>query len=433
MGTQLAFFLGKEDKQLLSGLKQNQKEKFSFETKMFCKNRSVKWLNWNVVVKDEKWFVNARDITEAKEVEIIRTYLATVVKQSDDAIYIHNNEGNIISWNEGAEKIYGYSESEALRMKVWNIVPEFLQPETQTLVEKIWAGEKVRAMETKRITRQGNLVDVLFSASCIVDSRTQQKSMAITERDVTLQKIADQQIRRLNDDLKINVLQLNETNKELESFSYSVSHDLRAPLRAINGYARILEEDNVETLSDDSKKVLNKLSSNVDKMERLINDLLGFSKLGKKEVRKVSVDMTELVHSVVQEINSSLKHHANISIAELPQAYCDRSLFNQVWINLISNAIKYSGKKENPKIEIFASSAPAENTFFIKDNGAGFDVKYADKLFGTFQRLHGPTEFEGTGVGLATVKRIITKHGGNIWADAKLNEGATFYFTIPLT
>jgi PAS domain S-box-containing protein len=431
-GTLLAFFLGKDDAILLKGLKENPKEQFSFETKIYCKDRSAKWLHWNVVVRDEKWYVNARDITEVKEVERIRMYLATVVKQSADAIYIHNNEGKIISWNEGAEKIYGYSESEALHMKVWNIVPEFLQPETQAIVEKIFAGEKLPPMETKRITRQGKFVDVVFSAACITDLRTQQKSMAITERDVTQQKLSDEQILKLNTELNNNLLQLRETNKELESFSYSISHDLRSPLRAIDGYARIIEEDNIDKLDDQSKDVLHKLSSNITKMDRLINDLLEFSKTGKKEVRKVNVDMKTLVQDVISDISTSLQHKANICIADLPPAYCDRSLFNQVWINLISNAIKYSRKKENPSIEIYASSNATENTYYIKDNGAGFDVKYAEKLFGTFQRLHDSTEFEGTGVGLAIVKRIITKHGGSISADARPDEGAVFCFTLPI-
>jgi PAS domain S-box-containing protein len=431
MGTMLAFFLAKEDVALLKSLTDSAKENLSFETKIYCKDRSAKWLHWNVVVKDEKWFINARDITEAKEVERIRMYLATVVKQSADAIYIHNDEGRIISWNEGAEKIYGYSEREAMNMKVWNIVPEFLHPETQSIVEKIFAGEKVELMETKRVTRQGKFVDVVFSAARITDLRTQQKSIAITERDVTQQKLSDEQIRKLNAELNNNLLQLRETNKELESFSYSVSHDLRSPLRAINGYARIIEEDNVDKLDEQSKDVLSKLTNNVAKMERLISDLLEFSKLGKKEVRKVNVDMERLVQDVIADINATSQHRASIHVASLPSAHCDRALFNQVWINLISNAIKYSRKKENPKIEIYASANGAENTYYIKDNGAGFDMTYADRLFGTFQRLHDSTTFEGTGVGLAIVKRIITKHGGNISADAKPEEGATFYFTLP--
>src|SRR5690606_38149495 len=171
-------------------------------------------------------------------VEKIRNHLATVVKQSSDAVYLHNDEGKIISWNTGAERIYGYTEEEALQMRVWNIIPEFLLPETQQLFDAILSGEKVEVLETKRVTKYGSFVDVLFSASAITDGSTQQKAIAITERDITQQKITDQQIQQLNAELKKNILQLQETNKELESFSYSVSHDLRAPLRAVSGNAR---------------------------------------------------------------------------------------------------------------------------------------------------------------------------------------------------
>jgi PAS domain S-box-containing protein len=430
-GTQLAFFLTNDDRTLMKELADKPKDRFAFETKIYCKDRSVKWLHWKVVVKGSRWFINARDITDVKEVERIRSYLATVVKQSADAIYIHDNDGKIISWNEGAEKIYGYGENEALNMKVWNIIPDYLQPETQGIVDKILTGEKVEALETKRVSRQGKFIDVLFSASCVIDGRTLQKSIAITERDITEQKLADERIRKLNAELNNNILQLAETNNELESFSYSVSHDLRSPLRVMHAHVGILEEDYIDKLDDEAKQLLAKLNNNILKMDRLINDLLAFSKLGKKRVGKSQVDMDLLVKEVLAEINTTIKHHAEITINKLPTVLCDRILFTQVWINLISNAIKYSSKKERPRIEISSTNEDGAVTFSIKDNGAGFDIKYADRLFGAFQRLHDPAEFEGTGIGLAMVKRVITKHGGQIWAEATRGEGASFYFTIP--
>lgn len=430
-GTSLAFFLGNEERVLVQNLSESNKERLSFETRIYCKNRSIKWLDWNVVVKGNKWFVNARDITEIKQVERIRNYLATVVKQSGDAIYIHDHEGKIISWNEGAAKIYGYTEQEALKMKVWNIIPEYLQPETQGIVDSIFTGEKIQLLETKRITKHGKFVNVLFSASLINDSNGGRNSIAITERDITQQKIADEQIRQLNSELKKNITQLEETNKELESFSYSVSHDLRAPLRAINGNARILEEDYLDKLDEEARYVLGKIHNNVKRMDRLIEDLLAFSKIGKKAVRRSRINMEDQVRNVIADIEGATTHNASIKIQALPAACVDPSLFSQVWINLISNAIKYSGKKAHPEIEIGSDVQGKETVYYVKDNGAGFDMLYADKLFGTFQRLHDASDFEGSGIGLAIVKRIITKHGGRIWAEAKIDEGATFYFAIP--
>jgi PAS domain S-box-containing protein len=430
--TSLLFYLDEQGRSLLKQLSENGKEKLSFETRIYCKNRTIKWLDWNVVVRYNKWFVNARDITEIKQVERIRNYLATVVKQSNDSIYIHDHEGNIISWNEGAERIYGYTEGEALRMKIWNIIPEYLQPEMQEMLAVMLKGGKIELLATKRLTKLGKLMDVLFSASVISDSGTSHNSIVITERDVTQQKIADEQIQQLNATLQKNVVQLEAANKELESFSYSVSHDLRAPLRALHGNARILEEDHGEKLDDDALKIIEKIHGNVTRMDGLINDLLAFSKIGKKEVRRSVVNMEELVKTNFAEISQASPNKVEILMGDLPEAYGDYSLINQVWTNLISNAVKYSSKKENPRIEVGSRKENGEIEYFIRDNGTGFDMAYANKLFGTFQRLHDVSEFEGTGIGLAIVQRIILKHGGLIRAQAEPGKGATFYFTLPL-
>ena len=430
-GTAITFFLNTEDKTRLIDVVKQAKDRFSFDTRVYCKDRSIKWLQWKVVVKDKKWYVNARDITEIKEVEKIRNYLATVVKQSNDAIYIHDNEGRIISWNEGAEKIYGYSESEALKMKIWNIIPEYMQMEIGGIVNKILKGKKIDLFETKRITKHGTLVDVLFSAAVMTDSGNDNKSIAITERDITDQKIADEQIKRLNTDLQNSVTELISANKELESFSYSVSHDLRSPLRAIDGYSKMFEEDHIGLLNDEAKRLLREIQYNAKKMGVLVDDLLAFSRLGRKEVEKQQININEIVEHILRDANNSTGRKAVIKINKLPMSYADYSLMRQVWTNLISNAIKYSEKKKSPEIEIGATDAKNETTYYIKDNGAGFDMNYADKLFGVFQRLHGTDEFEGTGIGLAIVQRIITKHGGSIRAEGKVDEGATFYFTLP--
>jgi len=430
-GVPVDFFLGDEDRTLVRDLKAKGNDRISFETKVYCKDRAIKWLQWNVAVKDGKWFINARDITLVKQVEKIRDYLTTVVKQSNDAIYIHDGEGRVISWNKGAEAIYGYSEEEALRMKIWNIVPEFLHDETQQTIDQLLCGAGFQAIETKRVTKRGKVVDVLFSASLVIDPENGARSFAIMERDITEQKIAAEQILLLNHDLRSKIIQLEGANKELESFSYSVSHDLRAPLRSLMGYASILKEDHSDILDVEANRMLEVIQRNAIKMNSLIDDLLEFSRLGKKEVSRVEVDMREVVDAIIGELTPSPSHEVVFNVGKLPHAMADQALITQVWTNFINNAVKYSGKKDAPRVDIDSYKEDNQTVFFIKDNGAGFDMQYADKLFGVFQRLHKQNEFEGTGIGLAIVHRVVTRHGGHVWAKAKPGEGATFYFSLP--
>jgi signal transduction histidine kinase len=232
--------------------------------------------------------------------------------------------------------------------------------------------------------------------------------------------------------VKERTVQFEEANKELESFSYSVSHDLRAPLRIINTYTEFLKSDYKDNLDAEGRKMLDAIGTNAKKMDRLIDDLLNLSRLGRKELVVNNVDMTGLVESVIKEKELFETNQTVIKIGELHPARCDRSLISQVWINLISNAIKYSGKKETPVIEISSQKTSHEIIYRIKDNGVGFDMKYAGKLFGVFQRLHKATDYEGTGVGLALINRIVLRHRGRVWADAAVDKGATFYFALPL-
>jgi PAS domain S-box-containing protein len=255
--------------------------------------------------------------------------------------------------------------------------------------------------------------------------------------DITKRKAAEQAIQKLNEELEARVQlrtnQLEAVNKELESFSYSVSHDLRAPLRSINGYAKMIEEDYQEVLDDEGKRLLSIVQHNAQRMGKLIDDLLSFSRLGRKELQKSTIHAKEFIEAAINELNKLAPHHAEIKTGRLADFQADYALINQVFVNLLSNAVKYSSKKEKPVITIDSEIKNNEVIYRISDNGAGFDMKYSDKLFGVFQRLHSDTEFEGTGVGLAIVQRIITKHGGKVWAEGKVNEGATFYFSLPLT
>jgi two-component system, sensor histidine kinase and response regulator len=271
----------------------------------------------------------------------------------------------------------------------------------------------------------------LTKAKVAVLLKIQGQKKELIEKNLILEK-ADSQIKQLNRDLQKNLIELETANKELESFSYSVSHDLRAPLRLIIGYTKILEEDCKERLQHDDQQVLEVIQQNANRMDVLIDDLLEFSKLGKKEVRKSEIDTEAIVRQTVWEIGKAFPNTADIKLDPLPIAYADYALLTQVWANLISNAVKYSSKSKRPVVEIGSQKIGSEIIYHVKDNGVGFDMAYADKLFNVFQRLHGPEEFEGTGVGLALVQRIIIKHGGKIWVEAKKNEGATFYFSLPV-
>jgi light-regulated signal transduction histidine kinase (bacteriophytochrome) len=244
------------------------------------------------------------------------------------------------------------------------------------------------------------------------------------------------QLRRENADLAAQLRertdQLQAAHKELEAFSHSVSHDLRAPLRAIDGYCRIIEEEMGDRFDESGKRLFAVVRDSSKKMATMIDDLLAFSKLGGKAINACQFDMGEVVDNAWQEVRAGWQgREPDFRLPSLPVAWGDPVLLRQVWVNLLFNALKFSGKQEAPVIEVSADRGTAETIYCVRDNGAGFDMRYAGKLFGAFQRMHSEQEFSGTGIGLAVVRRVVARHGGRVWAEAKVDEGAAFFFSLP--
>jgi PAS domain S-box-containing protein len=445
----LRFFLTAESRKLVDDLAAGGKKELFFETGMYNKSRQIKWLQWKVVVVDQKWFFNARDITEVKEVQKIRNYLATVVQQSNDAIYIYDNEEKIISWNEGAEKIYGYSQNEALNMSIWNIIPANLQSGMSDKINAITNGTTIHDLETQRITKRGKLIDVLFSAAVIEDEGSNRRSIAITERDITERKKAEYQIRLLNEGLEkkvqektkelqqVNInlenraAELQASNTELERFAFVASHDLKEPLRMVTSFLSLLSIESSKTLSIDAREYVQYALQGSQRMKELIEALLEYSRVGSEKLMRTKVDCTQIVKNVIADFDLQIqKSAAKIKVDPLPVIAGIGSQLQQLFQNLIGNALKYSDGR-SCEIEIGFHDKPGYFEFFVKDNGIGFDQKYAEKIFIIFQRLHDKSEYSGTGIGLAICKKIVEKAGGSIWVESKPGKGSTFYFTLP--
>ena len=324
--------------------------------------------------------------------------------------------------NEKFLSTFGFTEEEIIgRTSVEIGILD--QPESDRVRQLIAEKGRLQNDYVKCIAKDGQIVHTVSS----IEMMEMNGEPYLVSFFVDVSRIIDQQ-----GIIEQHARQLEALNKELESFSYSVSHDLRAPLRAINGYIKILEDEFGANLNAEGKRLLDTVQRNALKMNSLISDLLNFSKLGKLPVNKSTIDMQALTSEVLAEFKNSITAHTEIRLGTLHPLRGDYTLIRQVMHNLIANALKYSSKREKPVVEIFSEVKDHAVTFTVRDNGAGFDMKYAEKLFGVFQRLHKTSEFEGTGVGLAIVQRIINKHGGTVSAVAEPDKGATFSFSIPV-
>jgi light-regulated signal transduction histidine kinase (bacteriophytochrome) len=306
----------------------------------------------------------------------------------------------------------------------------------ENLIELISAKKELAFQNEEKEKREAELVVANRELAFQNEEKEKRASeLIIANKELVIQKKEKKKraIELIDSNKEVDELEkrVKERTEDLEAFSYSVSHDLRTPLRAINGYAKMLEEDYETVFDDEGKRLLSEVRSNAKKMGILIDDLLTFSRLGRQAIKESWIDINKLLENVLSEINQTTPHHAVITYNNLLPAVADYNLIQQVFTNLLSNAIKYSSKKEKPIIDIKSELKNGTHIYSISDNGEGFDMKYVTKLFGVFQRLHLDEEFSGTGVGLSLVQRIINKHDGKVWAEGKVGQGATFYFSLP--
>lgn len=381
-----------------------------------------------------------RDITDRRRIEaelrqaeqLFRLMVGSI---ADYAIVMLDPDGRITSWNSGGTHILGYEAKQIVGQSFVCFFPADARAAGHPQRELTQAAAHGRYQEENWRQRSDG---TLFWANAVVtavrDEGGNLRGFIKVIQDLSDRRRAEEEIRSLNEDLENRVIertaQLETAYKELESFSYSVSHDLRMPLRAIDGFSRKLLEDYRDKIDSEGNRRLNIVRDNAQRMGQLISDILAFSRMGRAQLSFADIDMVELTQSIFHELKPS-DHPVELRMAALPQARGDRALLRQVMVNLLSNAIKYSRPKPLSIIEVGASIGSDEIIYFVKDNGVGFDMRYTDKLFGVFQRLHSADEFEGTGIGLAIVKRIITKHGGRVWAEAVLGEATTIYFSLP--
>ena len=417
-----------------------QGEVHDFEMEMRAKSGSVIMISWSGVqlgLGGEPCLLgSALDITERKrgEAEIRRlnaTLEQRVAQRTAELADLYNNapcgyhsldaDGLIVRMNDTELTWLGYAREEIVGQRR---MTDFLTPESMVVFKQTFGGFKAQGalenLQLDLVRRDGTVLPVLLSATVVTDASGRYMMSRSTIVDYTDRKQAELELQQSR-------LRLEAANKELESFSYSVSHDLRAPLRAVDGFSQAVLEDFGPQLPAEGRRQLQVIRGSAQQMGNLIDDLLAFSRLGRQEMNRQQVSMAALVRAALAELGEP---KVALQIDDLPPALGDARLLTQVWINLLSNAVKYSGKSAQPRVEVGSRAEDGQTVYFVRDNGAGFEMQYAHKLFGVFQRLHRQEDYEGTGVGLAVVQRIIHRHGGKIWAEAAVNQGATFYFTL---
>lgn len=368
-----------------------------------------------------------------EELQQANGYNRSLLEASLDPLVTISPDGKITDVNMAAEKVTGCSRSELIGTEFYWYFTD--QDKAQAGYQQVFREGQVWDYELELRHRDGHTTPVLYNATVYRDETGEVMGVFAAARDITERKRAEEEVRKLNESLERRVrertAELEATNKELEAFTYSVSHDLRAPLRHVDGFSKLLVEEFGPQLPDQARHFLDRIESGTRQMGQLVDDLLNLSRVGRAEARLQITGLSSLVQEVVSELkaeNPARKIRWNI--ASLPFVECDPMLIKQVLRNLLANAVKFTRPREEALIEVGTTARDGTQAVYVRDNGVGFSMKFADKLFGVFQRLHRAEDFEGTGVGLATVQRIIHKHHGEVWAEAALDRGATFYFTL---
>lgn len=344
-------------------------------------------------------------------------------------------DGQYIYVSPSCERVTGY-RPDAFSADP-DLIAKIAYPDDRTMVaehfcEALQSGSDVHQMDFRIIARNGEVRWISHRCQPVYREDGSWVGRRGSNRDITKRKKAQEEVQNLNRELEQYILKLTEMNRELDAFTHTISHNLKAPLFIIGGFTNRLQKNYWDKLDTDGKVMLNAIQMNTQKMNRLIKDFLAFSRSGRQQIKPTKIDMGNLVTTVLDELKSLLEWRMiKFDIKALPRGYGDRALIKQVFINLLSSAIKFTSTKEKAVIEVGSKVEENENIYYVKDNGVGFNPQDKDKLFSPFHRLSGTKEFEGTGVGLSIVQRIVNRHGGQVWAEGKVNEGATFYFSLP--
>lgn len=365
-----------------------------------------------------------RDISDRKKADAARYRLAAIVDSSNDAIVGSTLDGVITSWNDGAERIFGYTAAEIVGKPVALLVPADRLHEPPGILERLARGERVEHFDTIRVRKDGRHIHVSVTSSPVRDAAGKLVGASKILRDITEQRHAQEAVERA-------MRAAEAANRELEAFSYSVAHDLRAPLRAISGFSTALLEDAADELHGDAKDHLNRIVSAAERMSQLIDALLGLARLTRTDLRRTTVDLSQMGRGIAEQLRSTdSKRSVDFVVSDGLVVHGDAQLLRAVLENLLGNAWKFTRRRAHARIELGREGSGGESVYYVRDDGAGFDMALREKLFVPFRRLHKAADFEGTGVGLATVQRIVRRHGGRVWAEGEEGRGATFRFTL---
>jgi PAS domain S-box-containing protein len=388
-------------------------------------------VTWFATVRHrvERELLQSRDELKSEVAE--RTQQASLLNLTHDTIFVRDMSDVITYWNRGAQELYGWTAEEAIGRRapdlLHTIYPVPLDDiRAELLRSGRWDGE------VEKTRSDGTQVVVASRWSLRRDEQERPAAVLETNNDITERKRREQEIRTLNEELGKRTMDLEAINKELEAFAYSISHDLRAPLRHMSGFTELLQKNAAAVLNEKSQRYVGMILESAKKMGNLIDDLLAFSRIGRAETHKKMVSLEQLVQEALSEVRQETEGRTIVwKVGALPTLYGDGSMLRLALVNLISNAAKFTRTRPKAEIEIGCTDQKLDSVVvFVRDNGVGFNMKYVNKLFGVFQRLHPPEAFEGTGIGLATVQRIVHRHGGRVWAEGLENEGATFYFSL---